>query len=195
MRIAVIPARGKSERLPRKNIRSFYGKPMLAYTIETALASKLFGQVYVSTDDAEIAEVAAKYGAVPTMRPAHLAASNVGTPEVMQHHASEWALRRAAYLACLYPCAPLMTVEDLHLAFEKLKAYGADYAFGFCDDPLRDSGSYYFGKYSAFAEGRTMFGPDTLMIPVPPERCCDINCERDWVRAELLYAAMRKKAA
>lgn len=195
MRLALIPARGGSRRLPRKNLRLFHGKPMIAHTIGTALSCGLFSQVYVSTDDDEISEVALKYGATPVRRPTHLAMDDVGTQAVMQHHALEWAMRHVSYLACLYPCSPLMTVEDLQTAFTELKNYGADYAFGFCDGPLRDSGTFYVGKYSAFAEGRPVFGPDTLMIQIPPERCCDINTEQDFLRAQLLYEAMRKKAA
>ena len=91
MRIAVIPARGGSERIPRKNIKAFCGKPMLAWPIEVALASKLFDHVIVSTDDAEIAEVARASGAeVPFVRPDALSGAHTGTTEVMGH-AVGWA--------------------------------------------------------------------------------------------------------
>ena len=194
-RYCIIPARGASKRIPRKNLRNFFGKPIIAHSIETAKASGLFTTVYVSTDDAETMEVAQKYGASILKRPAHLAEDHVGTPEVMQHHASEMVLARASFMCCVYPCAPLMTVEDLHTGLTELKNYGADFAFGFADDPLRDTGTFYWGKSSAFLSGASWFGPDTIMVPIPPERACDINDESDFLRAQLLYEAMRKRAA
>src|SRR4030042_318389 len=85
--LAVIPARGGSKGVPRKNIRPVCGKPLIAYTIETALAARrLFHRIIVSTDDGEIADVARRYGAeVPFMRPAELAADDVPTIPVLQH--------------------------------------------------------------------------------------------------------------
>lgn len=197
MRLAIIPARGDSKRIYRKAVREFFGKPLIAYSIATAQASGLFDYVYVSTEDAEIAGIAKRYGALHLPRPAMLADDKTGTPEVMRFHVNEhWCVAlRPSYLCCIYPCALLMTAEDLHTGFTELKNYGADFAFGFADDPLRDTGSFYWGKTSAFADGRSWFGPDTLMIPIPPERVCDINDERDWLRAQLLYEAMRRRAA
>ncbi len=88
--IAIIPARGASKRIPRKNIKEFCGKPIIAYSIETALQSGLFDQVIVSTDDEEIADVAREYGAdVPFMRPDELSDDFVGTDDVFLH-ALEW---------------------------------------------------------------------------------------------------------
>ncbi len=80
--IAIIPARGGSKRVPRKNIKAFHGRPMIAYSIQAALESGLFTRVVVSTDDAEIAEVARSWGAeVPFLRPAELADDHAGTVE------------------------------------------------------------------------------------------------------------------
>ena len=92
MKIAVIPARGGSKRIPRKNIKEFCGKPMIAWSIETAKASGLFDHIIVSTDDAEIAEVAKQWGAeVPFIRPPELSNDYAGTTEVIVH-ATQWAL-------------------------------------------------------------------------------------------------------
>ena len=192
-RFAIIPARSGSKRLPRKNIRSFLGKPILAYSIETAKESGLFTTIYVSTEDDEIAKVATAHGAVALSRPVHLADDLSGTPEVMQHHVGEWQFRTASYFCCIYPCAPLMTVEDLQTGLHELKAYGADYAFSVGTEPLCDAGAWYWGTRNAFAECRPIFGPDSLMIPIPRERVVDVNTEKDWLRAELLYAAMQRK--
>ena len=83
MNIAIIPARGGSKRIPRKNIKEFHGKPMIAYSIEAALKSHCFDKVIVSTDDAEIADIAIQYGAeVPFMRPANIADDYATTLEV-----------------------------------------------------------------------------------------------------------------
>src|SRR3990167_2516990 len=94
MRLAVIPARGGSKRIPRKNIKSFCGKPMIAWSIEAALQSGCFDHVVVSTDDAEIAEVARQCGAqVPFMRPTTLSDDHTGTIPVIRH-AIEWFSER-----------------------------------------------------------------------------------------------------
>lgn len=90
MKICIIPARGGSKRIPRKNIKDFMGKPMIAYSIEAALKSACFGRIIVSTDDQEIAQVAKTYGAeVPFMRPEALANDHAGTLPVIKH-AIEW---------------------------------------------------------------------------------------------------------
>ncbi|MBW3010546.1 cytidylyltransferase domain-containing protein, partial [Acinetobacter baumannii] len=84
MQLAVIPARGGSKRIPRKNIKDFYGKPMIAWSIEAALKSECFDEVWVSTDDQEIADIAVKFGAkVPFLRPAHLSDDYATTADVM----------------------------------------------------------------------------------------------------------------
>lgn len=81
--IAIIPARGGSKRIPRKNIKDFFGKPLIAYSIEVALKSKLFDKVIVSTDDEEIAKIAVEYGAVvPFLRPKELSDDFIGTGAV-----------------------------------------------------------------------------------------------------------------
>ena len=90
MNICVIPARGGSKRIPRKNIREFNGKPIIAYSIEAALESNCFEQIIVSTDDNEVAEVAKTYGAkVPFIRPTELSNDYAGTIPVIKH-AVEW---------------------------------------------------------------------------------------------------------
>ena len=132
MKIAVIPARGGSKRIPRKNIRAFAGKPMLAYAIEAAQASALFEHIVVSTDDAEIADIARHLGAeLPFMRPPELADDHTGTVPVIAHAiASCRALGWSPELVCcIYPAVPLIQVQDLHQALQLMLADGADYAF------------------------------------------------------------------
>ena len=85
--IAVIPARGGSKRIPRKNIKSFAGRPIISYSIDSLIASNLFDEVHVSTDDEEIADVARAYGAtVPFLRPSHLAGDRILTVPVIANH-------------------------------------------------------------------------------------------------------------
>jgi len=116
MRIAVIPARGGSKRIPRKNIKPFYGKPMIAWSIEAAKSSGLFEHIIVSTDDAEIAEVARQWGAeVPFMRPEELSNDYEGTTPVIAH-ATQWALDQGfdvAAVCCIYATAPFVQTDDL----------------------------------------------------------------------------------
>lgn len=132
MNIAIIPARGGSKRIPRKNIRIFCGKPMLAYPIAAALASGVIDKVVVSTDDPEIAEVALQYGAeVPFMRPASLADDYTGTSPVVRHALSElqqlgWELD---YCACIYATTPLLNSDIIRRLYEQLSAEAVDYVF------------------------------------------------------------------
>jgi len=132
MRIAVIPARGGSKRIPRKNIREFCGKPIIAWSIEAAKASDLFEHIIVSTDDIEIAEVAKQWGAeAPFMRPAQLADDYAGTTDVIAH-ATRWALDQGFDLeavCCMYATAPFIQISDLKRGIEALKSSDWAYAF------------------------------------------------------------------
>lgn len=116
MRLAVIPARGGSKRIPRKNIRLFDGKPIIAYSIEAALQSGLFDLVVVSTDDNEIADCALQCGAtVPFHRPATLADDHTGTNPVVRHAVDILSSQGLAIdeVCCIYATAPFVTAEDL----------------------------------------------------------------------------------
>lgn len=139
MRLAVIPARGGSKRIPRKNIKPFCGKPMIAWSIEAAQQSGCFDQIIVSTDDVEIAEVARQFGAaVPFMRPAELSDDHTGTIPVIRH-AVEWfnAQGRAVeQVCCLYATAPFVRVEDIQRGLKILDETGSDYAFSVTSYPF-----------------------------------------------------------
>jgi pseudaminic acid cytidylyltransferase len=131
MRLAVIPARGGSKRIPRKNIRPFAGKPMIAYAIEAAQRSALFDRIVVSTDDDEIATAAAAFGAeVPFRRPPELADDHTPTVPVVAHAilAGEASGARADQVCCIYPGVPFLQEEDLRAALRVLEE-GGDYAF------------------------------------------------------------------
>ena len=132
MKVAVIPARGGSKRIPRKNIREFAGKPMIAWSIEAALKSDLFDKIIVSTDDSMIAEVAKKYGAeVPFVRPKELADDFTDTNEVMKH-AIQWFIDQGLlidYACCIYATAPFVQSFYLTEGHDKLINSGKSFAF------------------------------------------------------------------
>lgn len=128
-KIAIITARGGSKRIPRKNIREFCGKPILAYSIEAAVESKLFDTVMVSTDDEEIAQIARSYGAeVPFYRSESTAGDYATTNDVLLEVLEEYEKRGEHYElgCCIYPTAPFVTAAKLRDAMERLENSGAD---------------------------------------------------------------------
>ena len=132
MRIAIIPARGGSKRIPRKNIKQFCGKPIIAWSIEAAIKSQCFDKVIVSTDDQEIAEIAKSFGAeVPFMRPNELANDYTATIPVIKH-AIEWfddQGQSPSEVCCLYATAPFIQADFIRKAYKKMKQEKADYCF------------------------------------------------------------------
>lgn len=123
--ICIIPARGGSKRIPRKNITQFNGKPLIAWSIETALQSKIFSKVIVSTDDEEIAQIVKQYGGeIPFMRKADLANDFATTAEVIEGTLKK--LEQTNYACCLYPTAPLIRTDDFQNAYSKLVETNAD---------------------------------------------------------------------
>lgn len=127
--VAVITARGGSKRIPRKNIKDFCGKPIMAYSIEAALENNLFDEVMVSTDDDEIAEIAEKHGAkVPFRRSAATSDDYATTADVLHEVVGEYEKRGHVFdwLCCIYPTAPFVTAEKLRQSFSYLQEKGAD---------------------------------------------------------------------
>lgn len=128
-RIAIIPARGGSKRIPRKNIKLFLGKPIIAYSIKAALDSKLYDTVMVSTDDEEIKNIAMKCGAaVPFMRSIKNADDHATTVDVLLEVIKAYEKQGERYDqgTCLYPTAPLVSMNSLTLSFDLLKETNAD---------------------------------------------------------------------
>jgi N-acylneuraminate cytidylyltransferase len=227
MRLAVIPARGGSKRIPRKNIRSFCGKPMIAWSIEAAKASGLFDHVLVSTDDAEIAEVSRQWGAeVPFVRPAELSDDHAGTTEVIAH-AIRWGLEQGwdvTAVCCIYATAPFVHVEDLKRGLAALESGDWAYAFAATEfaapifrsfrqretggvemffpehfttrsqdlpTALHDAGQFYWGRASAWLEGKRIFDAHSVPIRIPRWRVHDIDDPDDWIRAELSFGQLK----
>ncbi len=120
-KIAIIPARGGSKRIPKKNIKDFLGKPIIAYSIEAAINSELFDEVMVSTDDKDIAEVARKRGAIiPFIRSNKNSDDNATTADVLLEVLMDYKNigREFDYLCCIYPTAPFITVKRLNDSFK-----------------------------------------------------------------------------
>lgn len=131
-RIAIIPARGGSKRIPRKNTKLFFGKPIVAYSIEAALKSGLYDEVMVSTDDEEIAEIARQYGAkVPFMRSAENSNDFATTVDVLTEVLNWYADQGEKFEqgTCIYACAPFVTSELLTDSFTLLENQNADCVF------------------------------------------------------------------
>jgi N-acylneuraminate cytidylyltransferase len=230
MRIAVIPARGGSKRIPRKNIKDFCGKPMIAWSIEAAKTSGLFDRIIASTDDEEIAEVAKQWGAeVPFIRPAELSDDHAGTTPVIAH-ATQWALDQGldvAGVCCIYATVPFIQTDDLKRGWGALNSGDWDYAFTVTDFAapifrsfkqtaeggiemffpehfatrsqdlpvaLHDAGQFYWGRPSAWIEGKRIFDQHSVPVIIPHWRVQDIDILDDWKRAELIFNQFKGKA-
>ncbi len=151
MNIAIIPARGGSRRIPSKNIKKFLGKPIISYSITTAINSGLFDRVIVSTDNNSIAEIANEYGAeTPFLRPERLSDDFTGTHDVVGH-AVKWledSGEKFDYACCIYATAPLIQIKDLLKGFEIIKS-------GKCDSVIAATNFSYpvFRSFRALDSG------------------------------------------
>ena len=187
MNVAIIPARGGSKRIPMKNCRLFHGKPIIAYSIETARASGLFDKIIVSTEDEHVRAVAKAYGAKIHNRARSLADDVTGTQEVMKA-ALQWWLSSPnttapEFACCIYATAPMMTVNDLRRCYYDVVEQHFRYSYieGWC----------YAGLAKDFMNGTPLTGKDVMRIEVP-ERWVDINTEEDWQRAERMYQELKE---
>ena len=160
MTVAIIPARGGSKRIPRKNIKDFCGKPMIAYSIQAALDSKLFDRVVVSTDDEEIAKIAKEYGAeVPFIRPAELSDDHTATIPVIAHAIQELQKEGSVEIACcIYATAPFIQVKYLQEAYARLIKSNSAYTFSATSFPFPIQRAITIEKDESVA----MFNPENF---------------------------------
>ena len=222
MNLCVIPARGGSKRIPKKNIKHFCGKPLIAYSIENAKKSELFDKIVVSTDSEEIAKVAENYGAEILYRPKELADDFSTSMEVFEHAINELNKKNQFEYACMiYATAPLLDIKYLKSGIEKLKH--SDSAFSF------SATTYDFPIWRGFEienEKAKMLWPEYLNtrsqdlkevyhdaaqfywknlkhdkkfsfdgnIPViiPRYLVVDIDTMEDFIKAELIYKALNE---
>lgn len=155
--ICIIPARGGSKRIKNKNIKKFFGKPIIAYAINLAKRTNIFQRIVVSTDNLKIKKIAIKYGAeVPFFRSKNLSNDYSGTKEVIIDCIRKIKSENIKYHFCLYPTSPLLTTKDLKESFKKIKKLNYDFLIAlskFNYSPLRaltvnkNKISYYFKKY------------------------------------------------
>tara|TARA_Y200000002_G_scaffold340734_1_gene311474 strand:- start:1106 stop:1783 length:678 start_codon:yes stop_codon:yes gene_type:complete len=138
MIIAIIPARGGSKRIPRKNIKKFNGKPMIAWAIQVAKKSQLFDYIIVSTDDNEIKNIAEQHGAiVPFIRPSNISDDETPTVPVISHAVKEIdrLYQSVEYACCIYPCSPFILVSDLVKSFNLLKSSSESFVYPVTEYP------------------------------------------------------------
>ena len=128
MPIAIIPARGGSKRIPRKNVKPFHGKPMVAWPIMAARETGLFDQIIVTTDDPEIADIAQKFGAIcPFQRPDHLSDDHTGIQPVIKHAITTLSINLDEDICVILPTSPLLLSSDLQDAYKRLKEQSAHF--------------------------------------------------------------------
>jgi pseudaminic acid cytidylyltransferase len=215
MKLAVIPARGGSKRIPRKNIKEFHGKPLIAYSIEVAKSSGLFDKIVVSTDDEEIAEVSRKYGAeIPFLRPKELSDDFTGTDAVTEH--SLQFFKNTEFVCTIYATAPFLKAEFLKEGFEKLAKSDAINSFSATSFPFKivngraemfqpkhyftrsqdleeafhDAGQFYWKRVGK--SSKIMFGKESIPIIIPRYLVQDIDTLEDWKRAEIMYKVLKE---
>ena len=160
--IAIIPARGGSKRIPKKNIKSFFGKPLIAYSIEVAINSRLFDKVIVSTDDKEIAKIAKNYGAeVPFIRPSELSDDFTGTQEVVNHtiHYLKQQGEKIDFVCTIYATAPFLQEEYLNQGYHQLRNSNAKRSFSATTMPFPIQRTFKINKNKRCE----MFTPEHFM--------------------------------
>lgn len=201
MRAAIIPARGGSQRIPRKNLRLFHGKPIIAYAIETAKASGLFDDgIWISSEDPEIQFLSTRYEVGLIKRPPELAevdgAPDCGTQEVTRHAlgALEREGLKPQYVCCIYATAVLMTARDLRMGWRVIERNAkCAIAYGCGGEPFKDAGAFYWYRAQALIDRvvRDPYAGNFWKIAIDRERVCDINTEEDWARAEKQWATLK----
>ncbi|MBT9311371.1 pseudaminic acid cytidylyltransferase [Leptothoe kymatousa] len=163
MKVAVIPARGGSKRIPRKNIKIFYGQPMIAWSIQAAQKSLLFDRIIVSTEDCEIAAIAKQLGAeVPFTRPEQISDDHTGTTEVIAH-ATQWMINAGwpvTAVCCIYATAPFIQIKDIKQGLNFLESGNWEYVFS-----ATEFSTPIFRSFEQTSRGELqMFFPDYFLV-------------------------------
>jgi len=217
--ICIIPARGGSKRIPKKNIKNFLGKPLIAYSIETALASGLFKKVVVTTDDEEIANIAKRYNAEVQFRPKELSDDYSATMDVFEYVIDQNP--GYEYACMIYATAPFLQEKYLQEGFDKLQNSTACYSFSATsfafpiqrafklkdnrcemfekenfskrsqdlEEAYHDAGQFYWRKIACRSDD-VLFGKDSIPVILPRHLVQDIDTMEDFTRAEYMYKAI-----
>ena len=187
--IAIIPARGGSKRIPRKNIKPFMGKPIIAYSIEAALESGLFDEVMVSTDDEEIAMVARQYGAkVPFMRSAETASVLKDAYHLLTENHFDSVFTAVAYS---YPVQRGLKIEDGRIRMvwpEYIQSRSQDLEMIY-----HDAGQFYISKVEPFYQHKDFWGANTGGIILSELEVQDLDTLTDWKLAEMKYQLLHTR--
>lgn len=186
MRVAIIPARGGSARVPRKNIARFMGKPMLQWPIEAAGASGLFDCLVVSTDDDAIADLATDLGCEVHWRPPD--DGSTGTQELAALVIQAFKVIEQACV--IYPCSPMLQARDLVLSHQQLTPR-VQWVVSWLEDEDVDAGCFYWGRAWSFLQ-RNPLTERLAHYPADPRRFIDINTFDDLARAESMFNALRR---
>lgn len=163
MNVCIIPARGSSKRIPRKNIKAFGGIPIIAWSIQAAIKSACFERVVVSTDDEEIADISRSYGAqVPFLRPKQLAGDFVPTRPVIQHAIKmlEQTGDNIKYVCCIQATAPLIDISDIQAAYIRLEQQKTGFVFSACAFPSPVQRAFYIDE----DRSAKMFSPENIRV-------------------------------
>ena len=188
--VCIIPARGGSKRIPGKNIRQFHGLPIIMYSVAVAKKSRLFDDIYVSTDDEKTDALMRMFGVRVLRRSWSDPHGELGTQEVIARHLhDDPSLNDVRLVCCLYATAPLVLPTDLLFGYGHVLG-GAPFSKAVNANTAEDAGQFYFGWAAAFEQLMPLLSPRTALIGIEPARVCDINTEDDWQRAERMYAAL-----
>lgn len=219
-RIAIIPARGGSKRIPKKNLKPFLSTPMLHWPIVAAQASGLFNRIVVSTDDDDIANAALAAGAEALARPANLSDDRIGVVPVVRH-ALETAGQEAESACLIYATAPFLRAVDLQRGFDAL--HNASFSLSVTTFPFpiqrallrthagrvamfqpehaqtrsqdlpeafHDAALFAWGTRAAWLSDLVLYGPETAMVNIPRHLVQDVDTPEDWIRAEYMARAL-----
>lgn len=220
--LAIIPARGGSKRIPRKNIKDFLGKPIIAYSIQAAIDSELFDEIIVSTDDMEIVQIAKQFGAsVPFMRSSQNANDHATLADVIDEVKESYLNlnKQFKYICCILPTAPLITRENIQKGYSILIENGVDSVrpvirFSYPIQraiKLNDGKVYMFypeyqntrsqdiepayhdaGLFYWMKFDTSLRGSNKYGFELPESQAQDIDTEEDWILAELKYKMLHK---
>ncbi len=214
MNIALIIAREGSRRIKNKNIKIFFGHPIIAYSIKTALNSKIFSRVIVSTESQKISKISRKYGAeIAFKRPKSLADHKTSTINVLKHAIKKLSLnKKKVNICCIYPVAPLITKKILISGYNKFKKLDADFLVtilkkeekknrfffirknGFLQEAkskhkalYQDAGQFYWGKTQSLLRFSSLFKGKVAPLFFSKKKAIDVNTSEDWKKLINLY--------
>ena len=208
--IAIIPARIGSKRIKEKNIKYFFKKPIIAYSILLAKKSKLFKKIIVSTDSKKIANISKKYGAsIEFLRPKKLSTDNSQIPEVVLHAIKKIKKKYSfSYVCCIFPVAPMIEPKDLRKSFKILQKSNFNYIFPVYKSKKKnnclflnsngsikkviknsknnksilynDAGQFYWGKKETWESKKKIFGKKSFVMKLEKDKAIDVNTTEDW---------------